>query len=225
MRSLSISSVVLFPPFVARFLYGQESVNYASISGRVTDPSSALVEGAQITARQADTNLTSTAVTDNEGRFRFPYLRVGQYEIKVHKEGFAQWTRTLTVSVGAAFELPVSLAVASTESNVIVTEEAAVLEAARSQIAGTVAPSEVRALPLQISPRSIRAITPTQGSNHGEEHQMAGFTWPRGLTELMHHKGEKHDKGNRFNGATVAAANQIPGRPTQSWENLAAGTS
>ena len=47
---------------------------------------------AQVTARQMDTNLTSIANTDREGRFRFPYLRVGHYEIKVHHEGFAEWS-------------------------------------------------------------------------------------------------------------------------------------
>jgi hypothetical protein len=141
-------SAVLFAFSVAQVVSAQESVNSASISGRVTDASGAVVEGAQVTARQADTNLTSTANTDREGRFRFPYLRIGQYEIKVHHQGFADYARSLTLTVGSAFELPVSLAVASTETNVTVSGDAAVLEAARSQIAGTVSQTEVRALPL-----------------------------------------------------------------------------
>ena len=122
----------------------QESVNYASISGRVTDASGAAIEACQVTARQLDTNLTSIANTDREGRFRFPYLRVGRYEIRVHHEGFAELERSLTLTVGSAFELPISLTVASTETNVTVTGEAAVLEAARTQIAGTVPQTEVR---------------------------------------------------------------------------------
>jgi len=148
LRSLFSSRIVLFSLVAARLALAQESVNYASISGRVTDPSGAVVEGASVTARHTETNLSNAATTDHEGRFRFPYLRVGQYEIKVHHEGFADWARTLTGTVGAAFELPVSLTLASTESNVIVTGNAAMLEAARSQIAGTVAQAEVRALPL-----------------------------------------------------------------------------
>jgi hypothetical protein len=59
-----------------------------SVSGRVTDPSGAVVEGAHIAARQTETNLSSAAITDHEDRFRFPYLRIGQYEIKVHQLGF-----------------------------------------------------------------------------------------------------------------------------------------
>jgi hypothetical protein len=60
-------------------LHAQQSVDLASVSGRVTDPSGAVVVGAQIAARQTETNLTRTAVSDQEGRFRRPYLRVGPY--------------------------------------------------------------------------------------------------------------------------------------------------
>ncbi len=128
--------------------FGQETINYASVSGRVIDPSGAVVEGASITAHQTETNLTSSTSTDREGRFRFPYLKPGLYEIKVHLEGFSEAVRTLTLTVGAAFDLPFSLTLASAESNVTVGGEPAMIEAARSQIAGTVAQSEIRNLPL-----------------------------------------------------------------------------
>jgi hypothetical protein len=126
----------------------QQSVDYASVSGRVTDPSGAVVPDAQVTARHTETNLTGAAVTDQEGRFRFPYLRVGPYEVTVYQQGFAQFTRPLTLPVGAAFELPVSLTIGALDTSVTVTGQATVLEAARSQIAGTVSQAEVRNLPL-----------------------------------------------------------------------------
>jgi hypothetical protein len=134
--------------FCTAIASAQESINYASVSGRVTDPSAAVVEGAQVTARQTDTNLTMTAKTARDGRFRFPYLKVGPYEIKVRQPGFADAVRSVTLTVGSAFELPVTLKVASAEANVTVTGDAAVLEAARTQIAGTVSQTEVNALPL-----------------------------------------------------------------------------
>jgi outer membrane receptor protein involved in Fe transport len=126
----------------------QETLNYASVGGRVTDPQGAAVSGAQVTARQTETNLTGEAVTGQDGRFRFPYLRVGPYEIVVRQAGFAEVTRQLTLTVGAAFELPVSLAVETVATNVTVSGRATVLEAARSQIAGTILPAEIRNLPL-----------------------------------------------------------------------------
>src|SRR4029077_11905442 len=129
-------------------VFAQETVNFASVSGRVTDPSGAVVSGAQVAARQIDTNVTATAATDGEGRFRFPYLRVGVYEITVHDAGFADATRRLTLTLGSAFDLPVVLEVGAVESSVDVVAPLTVLDAARSQIAGTVSRAEIETLPM-----------------------------------------------------------------------------
>jgi hypothetical protein len=37
----------------------QQKVDYASLSGRVTDPQGAVVQGAKVSARQTDTNVTA----------------------------------------------------------------------------------------------------------------------------------------------------------------------
>jgi hypothetical protein len=126
----------------------QETINSASVSGRVTDPQGAVVPGAMVIARQTETNLTRDTVTDQEGRFRLPYLKVGRYEITVRLQGFADAVRALTLTVGSAFELPVSLELGTVDTNVTVSAEAIVLEAARSQIAGTVSQTEVKNLPM-----------------------------------------------------------------------------
>jgi hypothetical protein len=126
----------------------QEAVNHASVSGRVTDPQGAVVAGAEVEARQIDTNLTARATTDREGRYRFPYLRVGAYAIVARQSGFADATRQLTLSAGSAFELPIALSVEAMSTSVTVTGAATLIEAARSQIASTVSLNEVRALPL-----------------------------------------------------------------------------
>src|SRR5262245_25248530 len=87
----------------------QETVNYASLGGRATDPSNAVVTGALVTARHTETNLTRTTRTDREGRFRFPYLAVGPYEIRVTYPRFTEASRFLTLTLGAAFDLPIHL--------------------------------------------------------------------------------------------------------------------
>jgi len=48
---------------------GQQTVNLASISGRVTDQTGAVVAEAQVTARQRQANEPSTTTTDQEERF------------------------------------------------------------------------------------------------------------------------------------------------------------
>src|SRR6266404_1154196 len=89
--ALLLGGIVALP----RIARAQESVNQASVSGRVTDPQGGVVPGATVIARQTDTNLTAETTTDQAGRFRFPYLRVGPYEVKVHLDGFAEATRSL----------------------------------------------------------------------------------------------------------------------------------
>jgi hypothetical protein len=126
----------------------QETINSASVGGRVTDPQNAVVPGALIIAKHTETNVQTETVTDREGRFRFPYLRVGTYEITAHLQGFATATRVLTLTVGAAFELPIPLTLESVNSVVTVTSDPTVLEAARSQIAGTVPEAEMQTLPM-----------------------------------------------------------------------------
>ena len=132
----------------AHQLLAQQTINYATLSGRVADPTDAVVPGAQISARQTETNLTNNTTTDHDGRFRFPYLKPGPYEISVRAPGFAEITRTVKVTLGMAFDLPISLNVAAIQTDVNVTGDQAVLETARTQISGTVLQGEVKNLPV-----------------------------------------------------------------------------
>jgi len=132
----------------AQSILAQMTVHHASVRGRVTDPTGAVVAGARVAARQTETNAMVTTTTDAEGRFRFPYLNVGPWEIKALHPGFAEAIRALTLTVGAAFELPIALVVGATETRISVSGDATVIEEARSQIAGTVLRTEVTSLPL-----------------------------------------------------------------------------
>ena len=126
----------------------QESIQYGSISGRVEDTTGAVIQDAKISSRQKDTNIGTALLTDKEGRFRFPYLSVGEYEIRIQHQGFAEVVRTVTVGMGSAYELPIVLGVAASATDVTVTGQVDLLETARTQIAGTVSQTEVRSLPL-----------------------------------------------------------------------------
>jgi hypothetical protein len=148
MNKSPIGAASLLALLGVHLVCAQESVNNASISGRVTDTSGGVVQGAEITTRQTDTNLTSTTASDGEGRFRLSYLKVGAYEIKIHKDGFGDAVRTLTLSAGSAFELPVSLTVAAASTNVTVSSEGTVIETARTQVTGTVSKVEIAEVPL-----------------------------------------------------------------------------
>src|SRR6266403_469590 len=60
----------------------------ASITGTVTDPSGAAVAGATVTAKDVLRGLTYSAVTNESGIYRISQLAVGDYELRVEKQGF-----------------------------------------------------------------------------------------------------------------------------------------
>ena len=126
----------------------QETINYASIAGQVTDQLGGTIAGAMVTAREVDTNVALTTTTDQQGRFRFPFLKVGVYEVTVRLQGFATVSRSVTAGAGSAFDLPFVLSVGAVDTAVTVAAEAEVLETARSQIAATVTRTEVDHLPM-----------------------------------------------------------------------------
>jgi hypothetical protein len=71
-------------------------VTGATLSGKVTDSSGAVVVGAHIVIEKMDTGITREAVTNAEGLYSAPNLAPGTYEVSIRAAGFA----TQDMSVG-----------------------------------------------------------------------------------------------------------------------------
>lgn len=127
----------------------QQSVTSATVSGLILDTNDAAVGGSSVTAVNLETNQTQTATSDEEGRYRLPYLRVGAYRLTVEKAGFATLTKELTLTVGQALDVSLRLAVPGFAESVSVSDtDVPVVETARTQVAETVASKEIDGLPL-----------------------------------------------------------------------------
>ncbi len=126
----------------------QQSVTSAILSGNVHDASGAVVSGANVTAKNIETNQRAAATTDHEGRYRFPYLRTGAYELTIEAPGFATITRELTLLVGQALDVPIKLEVAGVAEQVNVSTDVPMIETVRTQITETIQPREINELPL-----------------------------------------------------------------------------
>src|SRR5215204_820648 len=127
---------------------GQQNVTSATLSGRIEDSRGAVISGASVTATHLETNQQHTATSDEEGRYRFPYLRIGAYDVKVDAQGFSTITRQLTVSVGQALDLPLRLDVAGVSAEVNIGSDVPIIETVRTQITETIRPREINELPL-----------------------------------------------------------------------------
>lgn len=126
----------------------QQTVTSATLSGRVEDSSGAVVSGASLTATHLETNQKQAATTDYDGRYRFPYLQVGSYNLSIEAQGFARMTKQLTFTVGQALDLPLRLDVAGISAQVNVTTDVPMIETVRTQVTETIRPAEINELPL-----------------------------------------------------------------------------
>jgi len=126
----------------------QQSVTSATLSGRIEDTSGASVSGANVVATHVETNQHVETTSDHEGRFRFPYLRTGAYDLKIDAAGFASVAKQLTVSIGQALDLPVKLEVAEVSAAVNIGSDVPIVETVRTQITETIRPKEMNELPL-----------------------------------------------------------------------------
>ena len=149
---LLFSLLVLLPGLLVMRPSGamaQQNVTSGAVSGRIEDSRGAVVGGATVTATNPETNQRLTTTSDAEGRYRFPYLRTGDYDLTVEASGFAAVTKRLTVLVGQSLELAVKLEVAGLSANVNISNaDVPLIETVRTQITETIHPREITDLPL-----------------------------------------------------------------------------
>src|SRR6202012_2506661 len=66
----------------------------ATVSGRITDSTGAVIAAAQITVVDIETNFESQSVANAEGIFRVPSLRPGPYRLQIKAAGFKTYNRS-----------------------------------------------------------------------------------------------------------------------------------
>ncbi len=121
----------------------------ASLSGRVTDQTGAVVSGATVTADNLDTGMSRSTVTDQAGRYELIALPIGQYDVRARKPGFAERVRTgLSLVVGQDATVDLSLPVGNVSEQVKVVADVPIVNATTQDISGLVGEKEVKELPL-----------------------------------------------------------------------------
>lgn len=145
-RTLNVA-IVLSALIACAPISAQETVTNASLTGRVTDATGALVAGAEVSAIAVATNQRYRITADQQGRFRLPYLPSGAYEISAVAKGFRTSLRHAELTAGGSFDVTMVLTVGESATTVSVTDDEAVVEENRSQVAETIQQTEVNELP------------------------------------------------------------------------------
>ncbi len=123
---------------------------YGGIVGVVADGSGAVIPGADVTATNANTNVSHLGATNQTGDYRFLTLPPGSYDVMVETPGFKRAVHSgIVVQVNQTVRLDVSLEVGDVVETVEVTGTvAAQLETTRSTLGTVVSNEKVVELPL-----------------------------------------------------------------------------
>jgi hypothetical protein len=132
-----------------RLASAQQAVTFATLSGRIEDANGASVGGARVVASNTEKNISTSTMSNAEGRFYFLHLPAGSYTLKVEQAGFATASRQLNLTVGQALDVPVRLSVAGVDEQVSISSiDVPVVETTRTQLAETILSKELDSLPL-----------------------------------------------------------------------------
>lgn len=120
-----------------------------TITGRITDPSGAIVPGATVTVIASATNLVFHGQTNSDGIYVFSQLQAGRYGVSVEAPGFEKTQTSVTLTVAQTVELDLALHVGSPTTSVTVqAESTAQLNTQDATLAYSVGSQKVSELPL-----------------------------------------------------------------------------
>jgi len=148
--SLLMAALVWTVPLLAQY-------NTASLAGTVIDATGSSVPGATVTVRDKGTGLSTTMPTRFDGTFLFPSLPVGEYQLKVEKDGFATYVQEgITLTVNQAATQTVALRVGKVSEEVTVTANADLVNTREATVGQVV--DERRVLDLPLNGRGAQAL-------------------------------------------------------------------
>ena len=118
------------------------------LQGRVLDPSAASVENATIVAKNPSTGFEVTQQSSRDGSFRFSYLPVGEYDLRVSSPGFTEFNAThIRLDVERTVSFPVALVIRQKGDVVTVAANSASVDVS-STLGNVVSSREAVDLPL-----------------------------------------------------------------------------
>ncbi len=149
LKTLSASLLALMLIFSATQVNLQAQVTGGTVSGTVVDSSGRVLANARITITNTDTGISRTVTTNTDGFYTAPNLLPGSYDLTFTAPGFKTEVRKgITLTVGAAAVLDLTMQIGTTIERVQVQAEAPAVQLTTSDISAVVNATTVRELPL-----------------------------------------------------------------------------
>jgi hypothetical protein len=121
----------------------------ATILGTVMDPSGAAIGGAMVQVKNTGTSITQTTISDEQGRYRFPDLAIGEYEVQASQPGFQTVVRNnVALTVGSSPVVDFRLPLGQAAETVTVAAEVSQVETQSTGFGALVESKQITELPL-----------------------------------------------------------------------------
>jgi hypothetical protein len=134
----------------------------ATVSGRVTDPSGAVLPGAEVELKNVETSASVVRTTNSDGVYSIPSLHPGHYVISIRKQGFKTVSVTdITLNVQDNVVRNFQLQVGSAAESITVTAESEKLNTTDASVSTVIDRELVENMPLNgRSFQSLLELTP-----------------------------------------------------------------
>src|ERR1700676_4010975 len=202
---LLLGASILLALLVVRPLHAQ--VLYGSVTGTVSDPSGAVVAGAQVTITNEGTGLKRQTTTDADGTYRVLDLPQGNYTIEVTASGFKSLKiANVSVVIGQVNAKDVQLQVGTATQEVTVEESAVALQTQKADVHTEITSYAVQNLPLstyrnfQAAELLAPGVFSTSGISNSYPNSIADT--PERSFEIYSSGLPAHDNTTRVDGAT-----------------------
>jgi hypothetical protein len=120
----------------------------AQITGRISDPSDAVVAAASVRVTNTDTGIVRETLTSSAGYYTAPLLQPGPYEIAVQVSGFKPMVRTgVTLQVDQVARIDFRLELGAANESVTVQASAPLLDAATGSLGQLIENRQITELP------------------------------------------------------------------------------
>ena len=133
---------------VSATLSGAQTVT-ATVTGAVTDPGGGVIPGAHIVARNLETGVDSSAVSNDDGIYRIAFLPIGRYQVAVEANGFGTATiPPFSLEALQTANFNVKLQVGGAAETVTVSDAAPILDTTDPTLSSTFTANTIQNLPL-----------------------------------------------------------------------------
>ncbi len=123
-----VLAVLMVAVCACQRLNGQTTTSGA-LAGVVTDQSGAVIPDANVEIRDNAKGTAQSTKTDREGAYQFFFLAPARYTLTVTYSGFREEKRTVSVLLGPAVSVNVTLAIAEARSEMTVADEVPLIQA------------------------------------------------------------------------------------------------